>query len=220
MDKRRLVESERLLDTALQMSLEGNSSYNLTYATMRHLALTLNGLERYGESMNLQQSMAEKAKASFGEEHPITSMAYAALATTFMSEGKLLESANFFRASITAQLHVYDKTVSDILDSITGLAEVLFQLGEIKEATVWYEKLFAGRREVHGLEYHQTASSCESLGLCYEKQGRWEEAMKLYRGVIKDYNYTESQEPIFPQILQRRIEHIQEQIRENQGGDG
>jgi len=217
MDKQQLVESERLLDAVLRMSSEGNSSRNaITYATMRHLALTLNGLERYGESTNLQRSMAERARGSFGEEHPITSMAYAALATTFMTEGKLLESAKFFRASITAQLDVYDKTVADILDSIAGLAKVLFQLGECEEATAWYEKLFAGRREVHGLEYHETTSSCELLGLCYEKQGRWQQAMTLYRGVIKDFNRTESQEPIFLQVLQRRTEHIQEQIRGDQ----
>jgi tetratricopeptide (TPR) repeat protein len=62
-----------------------------------------------------------------------------------------------------------------------GLANVLWRTARIEEAACWYQKSFDAKNLCYGDDLLKASILCYQLGSCYEKLGRYDDALKLYR---------------------------------------
>jgi hypothetical protein len=58
-------------------------------------------------------------------------------------------------------------------------------MDHIEEATIWYEKILWGVVGVYGPDGKHTIALCGVLSYCYEKQGRYDDAMKLCQQLVE-----------------------------------
>ncbi len=68
----------------------------------------------------------------------------------------------------------------DTLNNAEDWSDMLLDMGRVLEATSLSEKVYQGRLRLLGPELSDTMDACYMLGDCYERQGRYKDALNLY----------------------------------------
>ena len=190
-DLGKYVESENLLRAAMQLYHEvPGIPEDGTCRRMRNLAMLLGQQGRYDESKILFQMSAERSAVSLGQGHPGTLASYYGVGRVLRRQGHTLEGKKIFQETLQKQLKVYGENHPSALNNMFELAETLMELNDYKKATIWYEKSLRGRLEVYGPDSKLTLLSCESLGICYNAQGRYADALALYQQTMAKIKIT------------------------------
>ncbi|KAF4627744.1 hypothetical protein G7Y89_g10410 [Cudoniella acicularis] len=182
---------EKLLRTAVQLLLEDpTEDDDLTSWAMDIFTWALNCKGAAEESYHI----ATKAVAQFG---PVLGRKHRNIINlenhrgwSLLSIGKLVESERLFRDqvdlySIGGETHLEE----DLAKAWYGLASVLSEMGNIKEASGWYEKYFQ-RVSTRGAAHHVTIANCYKLADWYEVQGRLDDALRIYHQTIDNIRGT------------------------------
>jgi tetratricopeptide (TPR) repeat protein len=83
------------------------------------------------------------------------------------------------------QCKLFRESTPTSQDAVEGLAWVLRKMDRFGEAITWSEKAFERSRDMYGPEHEWTLRACEDLGECYEKEGRYADALELYQQTVE-----------------------------------
>ena len=179
--KRSPSEVMLLTRNAIQLQHEiGGSESTAKYNLMHDLAMSLKWCGRYEEAEALYNETARSFETTLGPEHSRTMQAFTNWAICLRKQGRLIESRSILEETLRLQLKVLDETDDDVLYTMNGLANCLYDLGTYHAATPYYELLHQEAVESWGPEHSRTIGFCARLGMCYERQDRHEDALELY----------------------------------------
>jgi tetratricopeptide (TPR) repeat protein len=180
-------EAEKLIRTAVQLrhectELGGESDLSIV---MNELSqnLCLQGL--YKESEDVASHVIERFEGPLGPEHPFILRTRSQLARSLAQQGQYRQSGDIFRTVLKQQSKLLGESHPSTLITAWGVAGNLYGMGHIEEATIWYEKILWGGVGVYGPDSEDTILSCDALRNCYEKQGRYDDAMKLCQQLVE-----------------------------------
>jgi tetratricopeptide (TPR) repeat protein len=182
----RLKEAETLLRAAVQLRPQVSGAPDITFCdTMRPLSWVLELQKCHEEATDTSQYAVESSRQLLGPEHPVTLVLKSSLARRLYARGHHLESVRIMRVVLSQQCSLIGETYPGTLFTIRRLAKILPNIGRIEEATMWYEKWFQGLFGEYWNDHRQTIKSCHKLGICYEEQGRYAEAVLLYQQMME-----------------------------------
>jgi len=187
-NQRDMEEAEKLARNTVQLCLENQTEDELSCGTMSTLTDTLFWSSEYVESCSIAKIAMERFSNSLGLDHPYVVKVRTDLAWSMLNAGELAESEEIFRGLVLRNAQEVEISVK--LNTWTGLANVLKEQGKVDEAFTWYEKVLQARLASHGPCNSETVNACGNLGFCYEKQGRYNNALQLYRNMISSIKDT------------------------------
>jgi tetratricopeptide (TPR) repeat protein len=177
-------EANILLRTAAQLSVELPPMDESPCRSLRFVVNKLRGRGSYEESYSMATNLLERFSLPLGDQHPAIWKARERLAWSMSAIGRLPESAKLFRTVIShREQRALEFDHSDA-NSWSGLANVLVDMGEIEEATMWYEKAFETRMAFYGSSNKITVFTAYRLGYCYYKQCKYDEAVDFYGKMV------------------------------------
>jgi pentatricopeptide repeat protein len=207
---------ELLLRTAVELSLEEpDESDKLGSEIMADLAWALNYSGNAEESYNMSTKAVEQFSSSLGRKDQFIMDLQEQRAWSMIDKGMFAESEILFRE----QLLLYSVrggggSRTDLANVWCGLADALSKMGCIGEATSWYEKSFHERVSYGKAAHPATTVTCCSLADCYEKQGRFDDALAVYRRTIqKIREFGQDPNGVIPELeeeifrIEERLEH-------------
>lgn len=197
----RFSGAEKLSRIALQLHHEilGLDERDLCSAK-RWLSLICSYQGRYDESRDLSRLLQENLEGSLGPEHPLVLEAQYALAVC-LRRGKFQESERLYRKVWSQRLKVLGESHPDTWSTASSLAYLFYQMSCFEEAIVWHEKVFWERLELFGPDSEETMNSCCWLGDCYQKLGRCDDALKLYKRIADKIRADKGEEsPVLGQL--------------------
>jgi tetratricopeptide (TPR) repeat protein len=183
--KRRPEEAYILLGLVGQLSID---SPRVDNSPCRSLGVVMDILLHKGafkECYYLATKSIERFSLLLGDQHPVIWRAREKIAWSMGAIGNSEESVKLFRAVIShgektaAETDQYDRNPE------CGLAGVLLLMGEIEEATTWYERVFQTRVKNFGSSDDLTLCTAYRLGYCYYKQGKYAEALDFYQEIVQ-----------------------------------
>jgi tetratricopeptide (TPR) repeat protein len=187
--RRGMGEAEKLARFAVQLCLENPPADEEACSAMSVLAKTLHRSSRYVESCSIAKNAIEKFSDSLGLDHPVLLAVQSDLSWSMLKAGKLAESEGRFR-DLHLRYPQNERRTVEPLNIWSGLAAVLKEQGKVDEATTWYEKSFQAKLASYGACSSITVNSCGCLRFCYEKQGRYDDVLQLYRKMISSIKDT------------------------------
>jgi tetratricopeptide (TPR) repeat protein len=182
--RRRPKEADILLFIAGQLSMELPQVDNSPCRSLSYVASTLLTRGAYKECYCLATKSIERFSLPLGDQHPSIWRTRERIAWSMTEMGNPAESVKIFRSLIShAEESVVELGLSD-RNSECGLANALLKMGEVEEATTWYERVFQTRMKHCGSSNDLTLSTASRLGYCYYEQGKYDEALNLYRKMV------------------------------------
>jgi tetratricopeptide (TPR) repeat protein len=178
--KTKKVEGEMLLQTAVQLALDTNDEimsdaiYLLTYTKPAE------------EAYNMITNAIERFRGTLGPRHPNIFHLQMHLAWNMLKLGMLHEGEKLYRAliSLSAESRDGEWSCSDLSYLHKGLAKALRTTGRVEEAIYWYQKALEEQLTCYGANDVLTRGTCRGLAWCYQDQGRYDDALKLYHQMI------------------------------------
>ncbi|KAE9376184.1 TPR-like protein [Stipitochalara longipes BDJ] len=176
-----------LLRTAVKLHLEGSTATDEEACrAMTSLAAAFWAQDTHEEGCQLARKSLEKFSPVLGEEHPDVLATKVALAQNMAKGGDLTSSERLFREVVATESGIGDSTeVHGLLNSKCGLARVLTLRGYYDEATKWYLEALHARASAFGWDYRYTLRVVYDLGECYQMCNRYDDAISLYREVVR-----------------------------------
>ena len=181
----RLNEAEFLLRTVAQ--LHSQVPYAKTaerWRTVRKLSAVLQKQHHHEEAISAAQTAVNILGQILGAEHPKTMAAQTNLGILFYSQRLYPQSESVLRNTLRQQRVILGKAHRETLWTTEHLAKALMVI-QIGEATAYYETAFRGKVNNFGYGHRYTLYCCHGLGKCYENQGRYTDALKLYKEMLE-----------------------------------
>jgi tetratricopeptide (TPR) repeat protein len=179
-DKTKKVEGEMLLQTAVQLALDTDDKIMID--AMYRLAAGKPAEEAYDMITNA----IGRFRDTLGPRYPTIFLLQMDLAWNMLKLGMLHEGEKLYRALISFSAESRDGEWSclELSNLYHGLAKALMRTGRVEEAIHWYQKALEERLTCYGANDVLTRHTCRSLAWCYQDQGRYDDALKLYHQMI------------------------------------
>lgn len=188
--KRKQEEGQLLLQTALQISIDEPSiKEEATCWVALNLSsslLNLNRRESSEKSYNIATMAVERYSPLLGAKMKQILQLEQRRAWTMFARGQLNESETLFRYLVS--LYATEKVEAnrrEFANACDGLADVLRAMGQLDEATRWYEEAFQIRLSSEEAMQSATLSTCRKLAQCYQSDGRLGDALYVYSQMIE-----------------------------------
>lgn len=150
--------------------------------SMSLLARCLNRQRKYEESKSVLNTAERWFKDWIRVENSRCRLYFYEYAYLLRSEGRHNESAEIFRAIIK---HGLDQASINRLNEMGQLADLLEETNQGQEEADWREKIFSMEVEMGGVESTFSMIACKKLGVCYAKQGRYDDAIFHYQQTVE-----------------------------------
>jgi tetratricopeptide (TPR) repeat protein len=147
---------------------------------MKSFAWILYRQRQYSEAEDICRPQLERLQASLGGEHPVVIKIRQVLANCLAHRGRFIESEAILQ-TLLAQSSGPIECYRDMLYVAEDLGDILKGNGRFLEATTLTERAYQGLLRLFGPEFPGTVDACFSLGDCYEIQGKFKDALKLYQ---------------------------------------
>jgi tetratricopeptide (TPR) repeat protein len=183
--KRRPKESDILLRIAAQLAIELPRVDEGPCRSLRYVVHKLFQTGAYEESYCLVTKSLEWFSIPLGDQHPAIWKARERLAWNMSAMGNPEESVKILRAVISHAEETFLELGQYDANPECGLANALLKMGEIEEATTWYERAFQSRMKHCGSSNDLTLSAAYCLGYCYYEQGKYDEALNLNKKMVR-----------------------------------
>ncbi|KAJ7262958.1 hypothetical protein C8J57DRAFT_1719186 [Mycena rebaudengoi] len=154
----------------------------------------------YYDSGNFQRSqelcanLLEKAKSSFGAEHPNTLVAMGHLAITYHGLQKFSEAAALEVAVLEKMKQISGSEHPDTLTTMENLASTYRGLGRLTDAEVLQVAVLERRKQISGSEHPDTLTAMGNLALTYHGLQKFSEAEALEVAVLEKTKQTSGSE--------------------------
>jgi tetratricopeptide (TPR) repeat protein len=183
--RKQFVESESLQRITVQLYQEAHKYRHSDICwSLEALARVFNDQGRTEEAINLFRLSAERAREFLGVEHVSTMNCYRVLGRELRKQGLFQESEELLVATVKIQINVMGEDYPYTLWSIYELGETLLKRDKYQESSIWLKKSFRQSLVIFGPLNDLAIESCDSLGVCYESQGLYGEAMALYQELL------------------------------------
>ena len=139
----------------------------------------------YSDSLKLFTDCLEIKKKALGPKHPQTLRSMNALATTYISLGRLTEALKLNEECLEIRKTVLGNEHSKTLQSMSNLAATYGRLGRSNDQLKLDEECLEIRKRVLGPEHPDTLWSMNNLAATYENLGRSNEAVKVYEECLE-----------------------------------
>jgi tetratricopeptide (TPR) repeat protein len=184
-DRNCYSESERLQRIVIQLYQKGQDQLHYDICcSLIELARVFEGQDQLEEAVKIYHVSSERAKQFLGDAHHTTMFSNYCLGRVLRRQGLLQESEELLMATVVLQVKTLGEDHPAPLVTIYDLGETLLARGKYQEAATWLKKSFQRSLAIFGPGYGLTMGSCNSLGLCYEKQGLYVVARALYQELI------------------------------------
>lgn len=186
-----LKHSERNALLSMQMRETHLGKYNAdTLDSMESYSLTLNGLGRDEEAVELQRQVLAGREEVFGKDHRWTLEALNGLGTTLRSLSHFAEAEALHRRELAGKRHLYAENPTDeyleseLIIAIDNLAAVLKDQAEYEDAMELLSEALERSERLYGTNHLNCWNTMESLAICYGELERYDEAHKLFSTVL------------------------------------
>lgn len=177
---------DKLLRTAVQLHLEvSNAADEDTCRAMTYLSAAFWAQDAHKEGCELAQNALEKFQPAFGHGHPDILAINVALARNMAKGGNLSGSEKIFREVVATESDSSNINPRSLSNSRYGLAKVLMLKGCFDESIKWYLEVLHARAGTFGWDNRYTLRVCYDLGECYRECKRFDDAIDLYRDVVR-----------------------------------
>ena len=177
----RLVEAE----ATIHQALEGMKEYfgvdgDETLKAMKLLGSILGKQGKLAEAETAFKQALAGHRHVLGPEHESTLLALQNLALCYKSQGKFTEAEPLLLHCLDTSKHIPDdQKTSTQLNCINSLGIIYARQRRFAEAEVMFQQALSGHRRVSGLEHETTLRTLQNLRICYERQGKFDEAAAL-----------------------------------------
>lgn len=172
---------------AVKLRAESLGEDNLeTLQAMDSLALVMRHQAKYEAAEDLAQQTLLKKEKLFGKEHANTLKTAHIVATLLRDRGTrpvLAEQQN--RQILEARTKTLGPDDLDTLESASGLALSLWELGRFEEAEGIARDVLSAREKALGEEHPDTLDTAGTLGFILEVRGKYAEAEELKRHMLQ-----------------------------------
>jgi tetratricopeptide (TPR) repeat protein len=129
-------------------------------------------------------------------------------------QGKLSESCNLLWKLLNDLVYSgkYDANLVSTKQFSYDLALVQEKIGDDLEALKWYRKCLEVEIRVYGLQNLHTLDTCEYIGDCYERLGRYEDALRFYEKVGERLRNSFGSEHDSVKRIEKEIEWTRERM--------
>jgi tetratricopeptide (TPR) repeat protein len=178
---------DTLLRTAVQLHLEGsNAGDEEACRAMTNLSAAFWAQGRHQKACELAQQALEKFCPLLGNDHPDILASKVALARNMAKGGNLSGSERLFREVVVTESEISGNTnIHGLSNSSYGLAKVLMMRGCYDESIMWYLEVVRARASSYGWDHRYTLRLCYDLGECYQEYKQFDDAIDLYRNVVR-----------------------------------
>ncbi|PMD45824.1 TPR-like protein [Hyaloscypha variabilis F] len=176
-----------LLRIAVQLHLEGSTATDEEACrAMTNLSAAFWAQDSHEEGCQLAKNTLERFCPVLGDEHPDVMATKVALARNMAKGGDLEGSEKLFRELVATESRISSSIeLHGLSNSKCGLARVLMLRGCYDEAIKWYWEVLHTRASAFGWDYRYTLRVCYDLGECYQLCNRYDDAISLYREVVR-----------------------------------
>lgn len=180
------------------------------------LVRVLRQTRKYEESAKLAQSVLDRLRAFLGEEHPSTLNFANELGMTFREQGKIDESERLLGETLQLRSKYLGERHVGTLDSMYEFAKTLQRSGHLQESSKVLKDCMRIRLEDWDPADECTVMVCEALCECYEQQGHYERALKVYGDLIERIrNVKGNDHPVIAEI-EEMVQEISDRYRKFQ----
>jgi tetratricopeptide (TPR) repeat protein len=155
-------------------------------------ATCLNRQQRYEDSTTVLNAAERRFKDLMRSEGSFYQWYSGEKAEMLGFEGQLFESEAILR---TILAHPPRHPNLDIMNAMRQLADLLQGTGRDEEAVPLRERAFLDYIELYGVAHKYTIWDCETLGFCYAKLGRYDDAVHHFQQTIEILALTEDGDP-------------------------
>lgn len=168
----------------------------------RILATCLAPQGMFQQAKDLLNHASSHAKSSLPNNHPQVFSIMHDSAHILALEGSLLESANIWRDLIAKDHEMGNRKHkhSYKFSYKWRLGQTLYALGAFEEASHWLEKALDGSISTYGIECPRSLMYCYKLGSCYQKLGKYREALELFQNT--EWKIRMVDKNVQPQLLE------------------
>jgi tetratricopeptide (TPR) repeat protein len=182
--RNKYFESEQLQRIAIYFYQEGTEVLHDICWSMINLGRVFEGQNRLEDATRLYSLAFEKAKEGLGDEHRTTMLSCYHLGRLLREMGSLQESEELLRTTCALQIRVLGEEHPNSLWTMCHLGETLRQRVKYEESVSLLEECFQKCLDLLELDYRLTGACCDYLGLCYEDQERYGDALALYHKAV------------------------------------
>jgi tetratricopeptide (TPR) repeat protein/tRNA A-37 threonylcarbamoyl transferase component Bud32 len=181
-----LDEAELILDEVLERRTRVlGPEHRDTLETMGHLGLSYSRQGRLAEAESMLSASIEIRRRVLGEAHPDLFPSMGNLADVYRKQGRYEEAL-----ALGIELRDLMRRVkSDHPYTLRMMSEVVSlarEMGRDDDVCAGLAIEFDARRDAHGMQREQTLRTMRDLGRAYEKVGRHDEALAMYRQSLRD----------------------------------
>jgi tetratricopeptide (TPR) repeat protein len=139
---------------------------------------------RHSEAVTLLERNYERSARYYGMSYGETISSCRLLAATYASLGRYEDAVGLLQRVINETRKPEEKPTGDLLAIISDLGGHLQKAGRFAEAIPLQEECLRGFVEIYGLSERWTIDTIDQLGLCFERLGRYNDALGLYQESI------------------------------------
>jgi tetratricopeptide (TPR) repeat protein len=194
-------EAEALLCIRLQLDFELSSqtdrdimNVRSAFVAMSSFARSLNKQGRYADVRSVLNCAAACFKDLIREESPSCFLYFYEKAMALKFEGCLFESEEILRAILR---HEPDHGSKNSMIVMEELADTLMRTDREPEAVTLQEKVFFAEVEMHGIDHRFSKWYCYNLGFSYARQGRYDDAILLFKQTVEKVAPSNLRDPAF-----------------------
>lgn len=147
---------------------------------LQSLAYILNCQERYYEAVPVFQEALTVAKQNKARNNSFIANLHRLISGSYAGEGLYEKALTSIKDAMAIDETLVDKSIGDILEDKSKLADIQFQLGRYKESIESYREIL-GKSNAKATDKTLLAKCSYRLGHILEKLGQIEEAEKAYQ---------------------------------------
>jgi tetratricopeptide (TPR) repeat protein len=218
--RRRYIESEKLQRIAVKLSYEVHTEdYDVICWSFIDLARGFEDQAYFEDAIKYYLLAAERAREFLGDEHTTTMACNRSIGRTLRRKGVIRESEELLFATTKLQTKALGEDHVETLWTMFELGCTLCESDKDQEGAgaLWLEKCFQKGLDIFEPKHSLTIYSCDSLGICYERQGRYDDALALYHKLLNNVRDAEGAEDPTISKIQGWIDKVHEFIEEERG---
>ena len=149
-----------------------------------NLAEVYRNLDRHEESLSLYEQALHTAQAGYGPDSQEAAFATGALALAYHAQGALDRAEPLYRRAlaIREKQGVQD---ADFASLLGNLADLMWRQGNMTEAEAFARRALAVDEQAFGPNHPDVASDLNTLGVIYDGEKRYPDALTAYRRALE-----------------------------------
>lgn len=122
------------------------------------------------------QSVLERMRATFGDDHPNTATAMGNLASAYLSLGRPAEARPLLESALAIEVAAFGEGTPESADTVSGLGQAYLDLGRYEDAITFQRRALGALEGASTANPRHIATMRQRLGRALQRAGRASEA--------------------------------------------